>query len=50
MLHRLWFGAAASINNWILALLIFLTLLSIAVEYLASTVGAKKNAWWPLAK
>lgn len=47
ILHRLWFGSASSVNNWILALLVLLTVFSILVDYLASTVGAKKmGATW----
>ena len=44
--HRLYFGAASA-NNWVLAGLVVLTLLSFAFDYLASMVGAKKlGATW----
>jgi len=44
--HRVWFGAT-SVNNWILALLVLLTIMSVAFDYLASTLGAKKmGATW----
>jgi len=44
--HRLYFGAASA-NNWVLAGLVALTLLSFAFDYLASMVGAKKlGATW----
>lgn len=44
--HRIWFGAT-SVNNWILALLVLLTIVSVALDYLASTLGAKKmGATW----
>jgi uncharacterized protein YqgC (DUF456 family) len=46
ILHRLYFHAA-SINNWVLAGLVLLTLLSIFLDYIASMVGAKKmGATW----
>lgn len=45
--HRLYFGAAASVDLWVLAILVLLTLFSIGVDYLASTLGAKKlGATW----
>ena len=44
--HRLYFGAA-SINNWVLAGLVVLAVLSFAFDYLASMFGAKKlGATW----
>jgi uncharacterized protein YqgC (DUF456 family) len=44
--HRLYFGAASA-DLWILAILVLLTLFSIGVDYLASTLGAKKlGATW----
>lgn len=44
--HRIYFGAS-SVNNWVLALLIILTLLSVLLDYLASTLGAKRlGATW----
>jgi len=44
--HRLYFGGA-SVNLWVLAILLVLTLFSIGVDYLASTLGAKKlGATW----
>jgi uncharacterized protein YqgC (DUF456 family) len=44
--HRLWFGSA-SINNLVLILLIFLGVISILFDTLASTLGAKKlGASW----
>src|SRR6266513_4263415 len=44
--HRLYFGAAGA-NNWVLAALVFLTLLSVVFDYLASMFGAKKlGATW----
>jgi uncharacterized protein len=44
--HRLYFGAASA-NNWVLAGLVVLTLLSFAFDYLASMFGAKKlGATW----
>ena len=39
--HRLYFGTAGA-NNWVLAILILLTLLSVLFDYLASMFGAKK--------
>jgi uncharacterized protein YqgC (DUF456 family) len=44
--HRLWFGAAGP-NNLVLALLVLLTLLALAVDFLASTLGAQRlGATW----
>ena len=44
--HRLYFGTAGA-NNWVLAILIVLTLLSVLFDYLASMFGAKKlGATW----
>jgi uncharacterized protein len=44
--HRLYFGAASA-NNWVLAGLVVLTLLSFAFDYLASMFGAKRlGATW----
>jgi uncharacterized protein len=44
--HRLYFGAASA-NNWVLAGLVLLTLLSFLFDYLASLFGAKKlGATW----
>lgn len=44
--HRLYFGQE-SVDYWVLAILVLLTLFSIAVDYLASTLGAKKlGATW----
>ena len=44
--HRLYFGAS-SVNNWVLVALILLTLLSLLLDYLASTLGARKlGATW----
>jgi len=44
--HRLYFGAASA-NNWVLGGLVALTLLSLAFDYLASMLGAKKlGATW----
>jgi uncharacterized protein YqgC (DUF456 family) len=44
--HRLYFGAASA-NNWVLAGLVALTLLSLLFDYLASMFGAKKlGATW----
>ena len=44
--HRLYFGAASA-NNWVLAALVLLTLLSFLFDYLASMFGAKKlGATW----
>lgn len=44
--HRLYFGENSA-NNWILALLVGLTLLSLVLDYLASMFGAKKmGATW----
>jgi len=46
VLHRLYFRAA-SVNNWILAILLVLALLSVFFDYIASMVGAKKmGATW----
>src|SRR3954466_14387851 len=39
--HRLYFGPAGA-NNWILAILVLLTLISMGFDYLASMFGAKK--------
>jgi uncharacterized protein YqgC (DUF456 family) len=38
--HRLWFGPA-SVSNIILALLVLLTLISLALDYLAGVAGAR---------
>jgi len=44
--HRLYFGASSA-NNWVLAALVLLTLLSVLFDYLASMIGAKKlGATW----
>ena len=44
--HRLYFGAAGP-NNWVLALLVGLTLLSVLLDYFASVFGARKlGASW----
>jgi uncharacterized protein YqgC (DUF456 family) len=44
--HRLYFGPAGA-NNWVLAGLVLLTLLSVVFDYLASMFGAKKlGATW----
>ena len=44
--HRLYFGPTGA-NNWVLAALVFLTLLSVVFDYLASMFGAKKlGATW----
>src|SRR5204862_6273698 len=44
--HRIYFGPAGA-NNWVLAILIVLTLLSVLFDYLASMFGAKKlGATW----
>jgi uncharacterized protein YqgC (DUF456 family) len=44
--HRLYFGAAGA-SIWVLAGLVALTLLSLAFDYLASMIGAKKlGATW----
>jgi uncharacterized protein YqgC (DUF456 family) len=44
--HRLYFGAA-SVNNWVLVLFFLLTALSFGLDYLASSLGAKKlGATW----
>jgi len=46
ILHRLYFGAA-SVNNWVLAGLVLLTIVSVVFDYIASMVGAKKlGATW----
>jgi uncharacterized protein YqgC (DUF456 family) len=47
ILHRVIFGAA-SINNWVLAGLVLLTLISVVLDYIASMAGAKKLGarWW----
>jgi uncharacterized protein YqgC (DUF456 family) len=46
IVHRLYFGAASA-NNWVLAGLVLLTLLSLLFDYLASMFGAKKlGATW----
>jgi uncharacterized protein YqgC (DUF456 family) len=46
ILHRLYFGAA-SVNNWVMGGLVSLTLFAIALDYLASMLGAKKlGATW----
>jgi uncharacterized protein YqgC (DUF456 family) len=44
--HRLCFGATGP-NNWVLAVLVLLTLISVGLDYVASVVGAKKlGATW----
>src|SRR5262245_13559125 len=44
--HRLYFGSA-SVGSFVLILLVFLTLFSLVVDYLASLFGAKKlGATW----
>lgn len=40
--HRLVFGEAASASTWMLALIFFVMLLSLLLDYLASMYGAKK--------
>jgi uncharacterized protein YqgC (DUF456 family) len=47
ILHRVIFGSA-SINNWVLAGLVLLTLISLVLDYIASMAGAKKLGarWW----
>jgi uncharacterized protein YqgC (DUF456 family) len=47
IVHRVCFGAA-SVNNWVLAGLVLLTLISVVLDYIASMVGAKKLGarWW----
>jgi uncharacterized protein YqgC (DUF456 family) len=47
ILHRVYFGAA-SVNNWVLAGLVVLTLISVVLDYIASSLGAKKLGarWW----
>ena len=46
ILHRLYFGPTGA-NNWVLAALIGLTLISIAFDYAASVLGAKRlGASW----
>src|ERR1044072_4878060 len=37
ILHRVYFGAA-SVNNWVLAGLILLTLISVVLDYIASMI------------
>jgi uncharacterized protein YqgC (DUF456 family) len=41
ILHRLYFGPA-SVNNWVLGGLVFLTVVSVILDYTASMAGAKK--------
>jgi hypothetical protein len=44
--HRLYFGEA-SVGNWVLAVLVALTLVSVLLDYLGSMLGAKKfGATW----
>lgn len=44
--HRLYFGPAGP-GNWVMALLIFITLASLVMDYLASMYGAKRlGASW----
>jgi uncharacterized protein len=44
--HRLYFGAAGP-NNWVLAALLGFTLVSVAFDYVASVLGARKlGATW----
>jgi uncharacterized protein YqgC (DUF456 family) len=47
ILHRVYFGSA-SVNNWVLAGLVLLTLISVVLDYIASMAGAKKLGarWW----
>jgi uncharacterized protein len=46
LVHRLCFGPSSA-SNWVLALLVLLTLLSVLLDYLASLFGAKKlGATW----
>ena len=47
VLHRVYFGSASA-NNWVLAGLVLLTLVSVVFDYIASMVGAKKLGarWW----
>jgi uncharacterized protein YqgC (DUF456 family) len=47
ILHRVYFRAA-SVNNWVLAGLVLLTLFSVVLDYIASMMGAKKLGarWW----
>jgi uncharacterized protein YqgC (DUF456 family) len=39
--HKLWFGAAG-VHGWIMALLVLLTVFSMALDYLATMVGARQ--------
>jgi uncharacterized protein YqgC (DUF456 family) len=46
VVHRLYFGPTGA-NNWVLVALIGLTLISVAFDYTASVLGAKKlGATW----
>lgn len=46
IVHRLYFGEHGA-NNWVIGILLVLTVLSLVVDYLASMVGAKKlGASW----
>jgi uncharacterized protein YqgC (DUF456 family) len=46
VVHRLYFGASSA-NNWVLASLVGLTLVSVAFDYAASVLGARKlGATW----
>jgi uncharacterized protein YqgC (DUF456 family) len=46
LVHRLYFGLTGA-NNWVLAALIGLTLVSVAFDYVASVLGARKlGATW----
>lgn len=40
--HRLYFGADQSVNNIVLAVIVFLMLFALILDYLASMYGAKK--------
>jgi uncharacterized protein YqgC (DUF456 family) len=41
IVHKLWFGATG-VHGWIMALLVLLVLFSIALDYLATMIGARK--------
>ena len=44
--HRLYFGSTGA-SNWVLGVLVALTAISLALDYLASTCGARKlGATW----
>ena len=46
IVHRLYFGEHGA-NNWVIGILLVLTVLSLVIDYLASMVGAKKlGASW----